>query len=122
MAPTRENDSHPQKTPKAKGPSKFQELIKGDTPVLIDFYADWCAPCKMMPPILKELKKAMGDRINIIKIDTEKNPDVAIRYQVRGIPNLVLIHKGQVIWQQPGVIRMPHLQQMIEKKLQQESL
>lgn len=106
----------------ASEPSSFSKLIKGDTPVLIDFYADWCGPCKMMPPILKELKKAMGDRLNIIKIDTEKNPDVAIRYQVRGIPNLVLIHKGKVIWQQPGVVQMPKLQQMIEQKLDSLSI
>lgn len=96
----------------------FSELIKGDTPVLVDFYADWCAPCKMMPPILKELKKAMGERLHIIKIDTERNPDVAIRYQVRGIPNLILFRKGKILWQKPGVVRMPELQQIIEQKLQ----
>jgi len=97
----------------------FSELIKGDTPVLVDFYADWCAPCKMMPPILKKLKSEMGDSINIIKIDTERNPDVAIRYQVRGIPNLILFHQGQVLWQQAGVVQMPQLQQIIEQKLEQ---
>ncbi|MEX0890069.1 MAG: thioredoxin [Balneolaceae bacterium] len=101
-------------TVKKKG---FSELIKGDIPVLVDFYADWCAPCKMMSPILKELKKAMGDRLYIIKIDTERNPDVAIKYQVRGIPNLILFRKGQILWQQPGVVRMPELQQIIEQKL-----
>lgn len=97
----------------------FSDLIKGDIPVLVDFYADWCAPCKMMSPILKQLKAEMGDSINIIKIDTEKNPDVAIRYQVRGIPNLILFHKGQVLWQQAGVVQMPKLKQMIEEKLEQ---
>lgn len=96
----------------------FSELIKGDTPVLVDFYADWCGPCKMMPPILKELKKNMGDAITIIKIDTEKNPDVAIRYNVRGIPNLILFKDGQVIWQQAGVMQAPQLQQIIEQKLE----
>jgi thioredoxin 1 len=97
----------------------FSELIKGETPVLVDFYADWCGPCKMMPPILKQLKSEMGDSINIIKIDTEKNPDVAIRYQVRGIPNLILFYQGQVLWQQAGVVRMPQLKQIIEQKLEQ---
>ncbi len=97
----------------------FSELIKGETPVLVDFYADWCAPCKMMPPILKQLKSEMGDRLNIIKIDTERNPDVAIRYQVRGIPNLILFLKGEVIWQQAGVVQMPQLKQIIEQKLTQ---
>lgn len=97
----------------------FNEIINDDTPVLVDFYADWCAPCRMMPPILHELKSAMGDKLNIIKIDTERNPDVAIKYQVRGIPNLILFHKGQVLWQQAGVVRMPQLQQIIEQKLAQ---
>lgn len=97
----------------------FSELIKGETPVLVDFYADWCAPCKMMPPILKQLKSEMGDRIIIIKIDTEKNPAVAIRYQVRGIPNLTLFRNGKVIWQQAGVIQAPQLKQVIEQKMEQ---
>ena len=97
----------------------FSEVIKGETPVLVDFYADWCGPCKMMPPILKELKSAMGDAIHIIKIDTEKNADVAIRYNVRGIPNLVLFKEGKVIWQKAGVTQMPQLQQIIEQKLSQ---
>lgn len=97
----------------------FSELIKGETPVLVDFYADWCAPCKMMPPILKQLKSEMGDAINIIKIDTERNPDVAISYQVRGIPNLILFRSGEVLWQQAGVVQMPQLKQIIEQKLEQ---
>ncbi len=97
----------------------FNEIINDETPVLVDFYADWCAPCKMMPPILQQLKSAMGDKLNIIKIDTERNPDVAIKYQVRGIPNLILFHKGQILWQQAGVVQMPQLQQIIEQKLEQ---
>ncbi|WP_103665266.1 thioredoxin [Gracilimonas amylolytica] len=97
----------------------FNEIINEDTPVLVDFYADWCAPCKMMTPILQQLKSAMGDKLTIIKIDTEKNPDVAIRYQVRGIPNLILFKKGQLLWQQAGVVQMPQLQQIIEQKLEQ---
>lgn len=95
----------------------FQELINGDTPVLVDFYADWCAPCRMMPPILKEVKQNLGDRIQIIKIDTDRNPAVAIKYQVRGIPNLILFHKGNVLWQQAGVVPAPQLQAIIEDKL-----
>ncbi len=102
----------------AKQPS-FNELINGDTPVLVDFYADWCAPCRMMPPILKQLKAEMRDTISIIKIDTERNPDVAIRYQVRGIPNLILFKDGKVLWQQAGVVQMPQLKQIIEQKMEQ---
>lgn len=97
----------------------FNEIIKGDTPVLVDFYADWCAPCKMMTPILQQLKSEMGDALNIIKVDTERNPDVAIKYQVRGIPNLILFHKGRLLWQQAGVVQMPQLKQVIEQKLEQ---
>lgn len=95
----------------------FNELINGDVPVLVDFYADWCAPCKMMTPILQQLKSEMGDEINIIKIDTERNPDVAIRYQVRGIPNLILFKNGELLWQQAGVVQMPQLKQIIEQNL-----
>ncbi len=95
----------------------FSEIIKGDTPVLVDFYADWCAPCRMMPPILKELKNRMGDEIHILKIDTEKNPDVAIRYQVRGIPTLILFRNGHVLWQQAGVMQASQLESIIRQKL-----
>lgn len=96
----------------------FSDLIKGSRPVLVDFYADWCGPCKMMPPILKDLKKRMGEELTIIKIDTEKNPDVAIRYNVRGIPNLILFKDGQVIWQKAGVMQAAQLEQVIRQKLQ----
>jgi thioredoxin 1 len=95
----------------------FSEVIGGQTPVLVDFYADWCAPCRMMPPILKELKKRMGDQINIIKIDTEKNPAVAIKYQVRSIPTLILFKNGEVLWQQAGVMQAPQLESVIKQKL-----
>lgn len=95
----------------------FTEIINNETPVLVDFYADWCAPCRMMPPILKELKHRMGDELNIIKIDTEKNPDVAIRYQVRGIPNLILFKEGHVLWQQAGVVQAAQLESVIRQKL-----
>ena len=95
----------------------FSEIIKGDTPVLVDFYADWCAPCRMMPPILKELKNRMGDEIHILKIDTEKNPDVAIRYQVRGIPTLILFRNGHALWQQAGVMQASQLESIIRQKL-----
>ncbi len=94
----------------------FSELIKGDTPVLVDFYADWCAPCKMMNPILKELKNKMGESIIIIKIDAEKNPAAAIKYQVRGVPSLLLFQQGHILWQQSGVVQANQLQQIIESK------
>lgn len=89
--------------------SKFNELIHGETPVLVDFYADWCAPCKMMPPILKQVKQTLGDQIKIIKIDTEANPAVSQRYNIRSIPTMILFIKGQLAWQNSGVMQASQL-------------
>jgi len=94
----------------------FNDIIKGDTPVLVDFYADWCGPCKMMGPILQDLKKRLGENINIIKIDAEKNPQAAIKYQVRGVPSLILFKNGQILWQQAGVVQAAQLEQIINQK------
>jgi thioredoxin 1 len=94
----------------------FNDIINGDTPVLVDFYADWCGPCKMMGPILQDLKKRLGDNINIIKIDAEKNPQAAIKYQVRGVPSLILFKNGQILWQQAGVVQSAQLEQIINQK------
>jgi len=94
----------------------FSELIKGNTPVLVDFYTDWCAPCKMMGPILKELKSLLGEQIHIIKIDADKNADAAIRYQVRGVPTLILFHMGNILWQQSGVVQAKQLEAIITSK------
>ncbi|NGP88793.1 thioredoxin [Fodinibius halophilus] len=102
---------------KTEQSSSFSELISGETPVLVDFYADWCGPCKAMNPILKKLKKMMGDRINIIKVDAEKNADAAIKYNVRGVPALILFKNGQILWQQSGVVQAKQLQQIINQKI-----
>jgi len=104
--------------PKTKrNKTTFNEIINGEKPVLVDFYADWCGPCKMMGPILKELKKKMGDQINIIKVDAEKNADAAIKYNVRGVPTLILFKDGQILWQQSGVVQAHQLQSIINQKL-----
>ncbi len=95
----------------------FQELVNGDTPVLVDFFTEWCGPCKMMGPILKELKSNMGDRIHVIKIDAEKNPAATIKYQVRGVPSLILFYQGHILWQQAGVVQAKQLQSIIEQKV-----
>lgn len=97
--------------------TNFTDIIKGETPVLVDFYADWCGPCKMMGPILKDLKKRLGDNINIIKIDAEKNPQATIKYQVRGIPTVILFKNGEILWQQAGVVQASQLEQIITKKI-----
>ncbi len=85
--------------------SSFSDIINKETPVLVDFFADWCGPCKMMSPILTEVKVALGDNVSIIKIDVDKNQFLAAKYQVRGVPTLMLFKNGQQLWRQSGVIQ-----------------
>lgn len=100
---------------------RFSEIIKGETPVLVDFYTDWCGPCKMMAPILKDLKKRMGSTVQIIKINAEKNPAAAIHYQVKGVPSLLLFKKGYVLWRHSGVVQAVALEHIINQKLSEHS-
>jgi thioredoxin 1 len=96
----------------------FSDVINGETPVLVDFFAEWCAPCKMMAPILQDLKSAMGDRLTVIKVDTDRNPQVAAKYQIRGVPTMILFHQGNILWQQAGVVPLHQLKSIIESKLE----
>lgn len=91
----------------------FGEMIQSETPVLVDFHATWCGPCKMMTPILHEVKQAMGNNITILKIDVDKNPDISSQFQVQGVPTLILFKQGRVVWRQSGVVPAKHLQQVI---------
>lgn len=93
----------------------FSELINGRKPVLVDFYATWCGPCKMMAPILESLKKQVGDAVTIIKIDVDKNPEAAGVYQIQGVPTLILFRDGKILWRQSGVVQANHLQQVINQ-------
>ncbi|WP_295986333.1 thioredoxin [uncultured Algibacter sp.] len=83
----------------------FSILINTKQAVLVDFYADWCGPCKMLAPILKEVKKDLEDGIKIIKIDVDKNQHLAAKYQVRGVPTMILFKNGEQVWRQSGVLQ-----------------
>ena len=92
---------------------KFTTLISGDKPVLVDFFATWCGPCQLMPPILEQVKSAVGDRATIIKIDVDRNPTAASKYGVRGVPTLILFKNGEIKWRQSGVVEARELEQVI---------
>jgi thioredoxin 1 len=94
---------------------KFSEVIRSEKPVLVDFFATWCGPCKMMTPILHEVKTAMGDKVTIIKIDIDKNPEVASQFEVQSVPTLILFKKGTVQWRQSGVVPAKELQQVLSR-------
>lgn len=93
--------------------SKFNDIINDNRPVLVDFYADWCQPCKMVSPILSEVKKSMGEKVRIIKIDVDKNPLIASKYNIRGVPTLMLFKNGLLRFNQAGVIPAEQIKNLI---------
>ncbi len=96
---------------------KFQELLNGDTPVLVDFFAEWCGPCKMMAPELKKLADMQGDKLRVIKVDIDKNPQAAQAYNVQSVPTLMLFSKGRQLWRQSGAMSAGQLSFVINSKI-----
>lgn len=96
---------------------KFQEIINQDKPILVDFFATWCGPCKMQAPILEELKQRVGDTASIIKIDVDQNPQVAAQYQIRSVPTLIIFKNGEIRWKQSGVFPTNELERLIKENL-----
>lgn len=93
----------------------FQEIINQDKPVLVDFFATWCGPCKMMNPILEQVKNRVGEDASIIKIDVDKNQQVASDFQVRGVPTFILFKNGKQVWRQSGVVQAHELEKLISE-------
>jgi len=95
----------------------FREIINGDKPVFVDFYADWCGPCKMMAPVVEEFSKEMGDRVRVLKVDVDRNPRAAQAYQIQGVPTMMLFRNGKVLWREAGVVPGHVLRQVVAPHL-----
>lgn len=96
--------------------NSFDNIIQSEKPVLIDFFATWCGPCKMLAPVLKEVKDSMGERITILKIDVDKNQELSSKYQVRGVPTMILFQNGKQLWRQSGVLTKDEIIKTIVEK------
>jgi thioredoxin 1 len=97
--------------------SKFREIIQSETPTLVDFYATWCGPCQQMHPILDQLKNKMVNSIRVVKIDVDKNQEVASKFKVRSVPTLILFRKGEIVWRQAGGMDVRSLEQKIKNSI-----
>jgi len=95
--------------------SSFNDLIQSDKPVLVDFFAEWCGPCKMMAPILKEVKASLGDAVTVIKVDVDKNPEAAQKFGIQGVPTLIAFRQGEVKWRQSGVVPAKQIEAVLKK-------
>jgi len=97
--------------------SKFREIIQSETPTLVDFYATWCGPCQQMHPILDKLKDKMGSAVRVVKIDVDKNQEVAATFKIRSVPTLLLFKKGEILWRQAGGMDANGLEQKVKNAL-----
>ncbi|WP_298493619.1 thioredoxin [uncultured Algibacter sp.] len=97
--------------------NSFSNIINSDTPVLVDFFANWCGPCKMLAPILKDVKQELEDTVKIIKIDVDKNQPLAAKFQVRGVPTMILFKNGKQVWRQSGVLQKNEIINIIKSNL-----
>lgn len=97
--------------------ASFGSIINSEQPVIIDFFAEWCGPCKMVSPILKQLKEEMGDQVKLIKIDVDKNQAIAGKYQIKGVPTLMIFKEGNLMWRQSGVTPIEQLREEVNKHL-----
>lgn len=96
--------------------SKFTTIINSERPVLIDFFATWCGPCQALGPILKQVKDSLGERVSIVKIDVDKNQELAANYQVRGVPTMMLFQNGKSLWRQSGMLSKEDIISVILEK------
>ncbi len=94
----------------------FGDIIRGEKPVLVDFFAEWCGPCKMMKPVLNELRQLTGDKVRILKIDIDRNPAITNSLNISGVPTLILYKDGKIVWRQSGVVSAKQLQSIVEQK------
>ena len=96
----------------------FADIIRTEPLVLVDFFTEWCGPCKMMKPVLEQVHQAMGDQVKILKVDVDKNEQAAQVFQIRGVPTLILFKKGNIVWKQAGVVPAASLQQIIKSHME----
>lgn len=94
---------------------KFSEIINGSTPVLVDFFAEWCGPCKAMKPVLDEVKQRLGERVRIIKIDVDRNNSLSQKLEIRSVPTLILYRNGKIVWRASGARPLNELVEIIER-------